>query len=214
MLAVAAVAVLTVGTGPARPAAAPAPARPAALRHFNPLVPYISFGWLPAGQKLVAGDTRPELQALIAGRHSWTDRSVWDLVVYAAGQCRLTGQATQLTCSTPALEGLTATITRPAPAVRGHRAFWAGPDLIWQYARGGWAALALPYPADFPRLATPAQLRKAGIRPGGSPRTSGTVPPRRRCCSPSSCGTCPASGGWAACSTCRRAASSGPSGSR
>jgi hypothetical protein len=59
------------------------------------------------------------------------------------------------------LEGLTAKITGPAPAVRGHRAFWAGPDLIWQYARGGWAALALPYPADFPRLATPAQLRKA-----------------------------------------------------
>jgi hypothetical protein len=82
-------------------------------------------------------------------------------VVYAAGQCRLNGQATQLTCSTPALEGLTAKITRPAPAVRGHRAFWAGPYLIWQYARGGWAALALPYPADIPRLATPAQLRKA-----------------------------------------------------
>jgi hypothetical protein len=161
VLAVAAIAVLTVGTGPARPAAAPAPAGPAALRHFSPLVPYISFGWLPAGQKLVAGDNRPELQALVAGRHSWTDRSVWDLVVYAAGQCRLNGRATELTCSTPALEGLTATITQPAPAVRGHRAFWAGPDLLWQYARGGWAALALPYPAGIPRLATPAQLRKA-----------------------------------------------------
>jgi hypothetical protein len=45
--------------------------------------------------------------------------------------------------------------------VRGHRAFWAGPILIWQYARGGWAALALPYPAGFPKLITPAQLRKA-----------------------------------------------------
>jgi hypothetical protein len=160
VLAVAAVAALTVGTGPARPASVGAPAGPAALRHFNPLVPYISFGWLPAGQKLVAGDNRPELQALVAGRHSWTDRSVWDLVVYAAGQCRLNGQATQLTCSTPALAGLTATITRTAPAIRGHRAFWAGPYLIWHYARGGWAALALPYPAGT-RLATPAQLRKA-----------------------------------------------------
>ena len=145
----------------ARPAVVPAPAGPAALRHFNPLVPYISFGWLQAGQKVVAGDTRPEVQALTAGRHSWTDQSVWDLAVYAAGQCRLTGQAAQLTCSTPALEGLTAKITGPAPAVRGHRAFWAGPYLIWQYARGGWAALALPYPADIPKLATPAQLRKA-----------------------------------------------------
>lgn len=161
VLAAAATAVLTVGTGPARPATVPAPAGPAALRHFNPLVPHISFGWLPAGMKLVAGDNRPELQALIAGRHSWTDQSVWDLTVYAAGQCRLNGQATQLTCSTPALEGLIAKITRPAPAVRGHRAFWAGPDLIWQYARGGWAALALPYPADIPKLATPAQIRKA-----------------------------------------------------
>jgi len=163
VLALAAVAVLTVGTGPARPATAqaPAPAGPAALRHFNPLVPYISFGWLPAGMKLVAGDQRPELQALIAGRHSWTDRSVWDLSVYAAGQCRLNGKATQLACSTPDLEGLNLKITRPAPAVHGHRAFWAGPVLIWRYARGGWAALTLPYPAGFPRLATPAQLRKA-----------------------------------------------------
>jgi hypothetical protein len=161
VLAVAAVAVLTVGTGPARPAAVTAPDGPAALRHFNPLVPDISFGWLPAGQKLVAGDNRPELQALIAARHSWTDRSVWDLSVYASGQCHLDGQITQLTCSTPALEGLVATITRPAPAIRGHRAFWAGPYLIWRYARGGWAALALPYPADIPRLATPAQIRKA-----------------------------------------------------
>jgi len=182
VLAVAAVAVLTVGTGPAgaRPAAAPAPAGTAALRHFNPLVPDISFGWLPAGMKLVAGDNRPELQALVAGRRSWTDRSVWDLTVYAAGQCRLNGQATELTCSTPALEGLTAKITRSAPAVRGHRAFWAGPDLIWQYARGGWAALALPYPADFPRLATPAQLRKArhqARRNAAHVRYGATTPP-------------------------------------
>jgi hypothetical protein len=55
---------------------------------------------------------------------------------------------------------LTAKITRPAPDVRGHRAFWAGPYLIWRYALSGRPALALPYPADS-RLATPAQLRKA-----------------------------------------------------
>jgi hypothetical protein len=31
-----------------------------------------------------------------------------------------------------------------APAVGGHRAFWTDHSLVWQYARGGWAALGWP----------------------------------------------------------------------
>jgi hypothetical protein len=35
--------------------------------------------------------------------------------------------------------------------VGGHRAFWAGASLVWQYARGGWAQLATPV-RDFSAL--------------------------------------------------------------
>jgi len=160
VLAAAAVAALAVGAGPARPGSGPPAAGPAAPRQFNPLIPYVSFGWLPTGNKLVAGGTGPERMYLTAGRKLYA-QSTWDLVVYAGGQCHLTGQARKLKCSTPALEGLTARITGRAPAVRGHRAFWAGPYLVWQYARGGWAGLSLPYPNDIPKLRTAAGLAAA-----------------------------------------------------
>ena len=102
--------------------------------------------------------------ALLAGRNL-NAQNPWNLIVYAAGQCHLTRPGRELKCSTAALEGLTAQISGPAPAVQGHRAFWAGPApisglppalqrhrasrgadsyLLWQYARGGWAALVLP----------------------------------------------------------------------
>ena len=68
VLAAAAVVVLAVGVGPVRLGSGPPAGRPAAPRQFNPLVPYLSFGWLPAGNSLVAGDARPELMALVAGR--------------------------------------------------------------------------------------------------------------------------------------------------
>jgi hypothetical protein len=31
---------------------------PAAPRQFNPLIPYVSFGWLPAGEWLIQGGVR------------------------------------------------------------------------------------------------------------------------------------------------------------
>jgi hypothetical protein len=37
--------------------------------------------------------------------------------------------------------------------VDGHRAFWAGAGLVWQYARAGWAALT--WPASAPGVRTP-----------------------------------------------------------
>jgi hypothetical protein len=162
VLATAAVAALAVGVGLVRLGSGP-PAGPVAPRQFNPLVPYLSFGWLPAGNRLVAGDARPQVVALIAGR-KLSALSNWNLIVYAAGQCHLTRPVRELKCSTAALEGLTARISGRAPAVQGHRAFWAGPGpisglppavqrhrasradsyLVWQYARGGWAGLMLP----------------------------------------------------------------------
>ncbi|HWG64080.1 MAG TPA: hypothetical protein VG253_20520 [Streptosporangiaceae bacterium] len=163
VVATAAVVILAMGVGPVRLGSGPPAGRPAAPRQFNPLVPYLSFGWLPEGNRLVAGDARPEVVALVAGR-KLSALSNWNLTVYAAGQCQLTRPAGDLKCSTEALEGLTARISGRAPAVQGHRAFWAGPGpisglppalqrhrasrsdsyLLWQYARGGWAGLVLP----------------------------------------------------------------------
>jgi hypothetical protein len=166
VLAAAAVVALAVGVGLVRLGSGP-PAGPAAPRQFNPLVPYLSFGWLPPGNRLTAGDARPEVVALVAGRNP-NALNPWNLIVYAAGQCHLTRPAGELKCSTAALEGFNAQISGRAPAVQGHRAFWAGPApipglppalqrrrarasrgkadsyLVWQYARGGWAGLVLP----------------------------------------------------------------------
>ena len=102
----------------------------------------------------------------------WSPATEWSVNVDAAGKCHLTtapsGTRTStaprpgpsippgtkgLNCSTPAQKGYPIPITGRAPAVSGHRAFWGGyhtfagePNqyLIWQYARNGWAEMALP----------------------------------------------------------------------
>ncbi len=73
------------------------------------------------------------------------DTRGWSLSVYAAGQCHLTSGARSLKCSATVF-GITSQISGRAPAVRGHRAFWSGSFLIWQYARSGWALLDAPFP--------------------------------------------------------------------
>jgi hypothetical protein len=177
VLAAAAVVALAVGVGLVRLGSGP-PAGPTAPRQFNPLVPYLSFGWLPAGSRLVAGDARPEVVALVAGRKLYA-LSNWDLSVYAAGQCHLTGLAGELKCSTPALEGLTARITGRAPAVRGHRAFWAGPYLVWPYARDGWASLMLPTANASPKLsaAKRAAYKREAVKIADHVRYGAATPP-------------------------------------
>jgi hypothetical protein len=136
VLAVAAVAVLAVGVGPVRPGPGPVTAGPAAPRQFNPLVPYISFGWLPAGESLDQGGITPTASYVDAGPQGDPE---WTLGVYARGQCHFT--ASVLNCP-----GAKLPISQRAPDVAGHRAFWASIDLVWQYARGGWARLSIPAP--------------------------------------------------------------------
>jgi hypothetical protein len=176
--AAAAVAVaIAVGAAPFRPAAPPA-AGPAAPRQFNPLIPYLSFGWLPAGGKLVAGGTGQKVMYLIA-RPKLDARSEWNLSVYAAGRCTLVAAPRRLTCSA----GPTMQISGRAPAVRGHRAFWTGsPDssLVWQYARGGWAWLYLPFPYDSPLLHNPAKrkaIRRDAVKVARHVRYGAATPP-------------------------------------
>jgi hypothetical protein len=145
--------VVTVGLAPAhpRPGTAATGNGPAAPRQFNPLVPYLSFGWLPKGVTLVSGGTRRTVVSIEAGRKPYSAHG-WDLNVYAAGQCHLTPATKTLKCGTARSAGPGTKIVGPAPAVRGHRAWWAGSsrmwwadaNLVWQYARNGWAWLFLP----------------------------------------------------------------------
>ena len=138
VVAAAAVAALAVGVGPVRPGPGPAAAGPAAPREFNPLIPYVSFGWLPAGQSLVSGGIRPTESYMDAGPSSDPE---WTLAVYARGQCHLTRSASGLNCP-----GAKLPISQRAPDVAGHRAFWYSPGIVWQYARGGWARISIPAP--------------------------------------------------------------------
>ena len=152
VLAAAAVAVvaLAVAAGPGGSGAGPAAAGPAAPRQFNPLIPYVAFGWLPAGQSLSQGGARRGEVFMLTG--SASDALGWGLSVYARGQCHLTSSGKSLKCAgeTP-LESATVRFSAPAPAVDGHSAFWAGTDLIWSYARGGWAWVNIPV-SDFSTL--------------------------------------------------------------
>ena len=143
--------VVTVFLPPAHPppGAAAIGNGPAAPRQFDPLVPYLSFGWLPAGKSLVMGGVRRTVVSIEGGSKPYSPHG-WDLNVYAAGQCHFTPTAKTLNCGAAPSEG--PNIVGPAPAVRGHRAWWAGPSrmwwasagLVWQYARNGWAWLFLP----------------------------------------------------------------------
>lgn len=128
-----------VGTTPS-PGSSPRTAQPAqAPSRFNPLIPYASFGWLPATQAIVSGGTGRTQMYLNAGPHP--GKTVWSLTLYSADRCKLSAAQKEMDCTYGAGGGQTASITGRAPAVRGHRAFWAGGSLIWQYARGGWALL-------------------------------------------------------------------------
>ena len=78
------------------------------------------------------------------------------------------------------MEGLTARITTRAPAVRGHRAFWAGPYLVWQYARGGWAGLLLPTSYISPKLSNAAQreaVKREAVKIAGHVQYGAATPP-------------------------------------
>jgi hypothetical protein len=139
LAAAAAVAVaFTAAAGPVRPAAGPAATGPAAPRQFNPLVPGVAYGWLPAGQSFVEGNVATAWSLIDAGPGGAPD---WSLSLYARGQCRLTGSASRLSCPGSKLH-----ISQRAPEVAGHRAFWTGPapGLAWQYARDGWARMTIP----------------------------------------------------------------------
>jgi hypothetical protein len=177
VLAAAAVAVvaLAVAAGPGRPGAGPAAAGPAAPRQFNPLIPYVAFGWLPSGQSLSQGVASAEEVSMVAG--SASDPLGWGISVYARGQCHLTSSGRGLKCAgqTP-LENATVQFSEPAPAVHGHSAFWAGTNLVWSYARGGWAWVNIPVP-DFSALQHDTVTQGQAIKIARHLRFGAATPP-------------------------------------
>jgi hypothetical protein len=159
--AVAALLVGVVGVNPARPGSNPAAAGPAAPRQFDPLITNVSFGFLPAGESIQQGGVVPT-EAFADAAASASDMGGWSAYVYAQGRCHLTVHASNLSCPGPDLTGATVRLSGPAPAVGGHRAFWARSGLVWQYARGGWAFLDGSVPSN--TLQHDPHLRHLAIR--------------------------------------------------
>jgi hypothetical protein len=154
----AAAAVLAVAITPELSHRAPAPRPPAGKAHhqrpghslpaapseFNPLVPYATFGWLPAGARRTATNESHTVEFLNA---VGPRNASWLLAVFAGGDCAIGGR---LTCRD--LTFLQEPVaTRSAPRIDGFPAYWDYPSmLIFEYARGGWATLSLHGPNDQP----------------------------------------------------------------
>ncbi len=145
---------------PASVSASPAPLS-AAPRDFDPLARYVYWGWLPAGQQLVSGQTSRSEMYLTAGPKPGS--AAWALTVYAGGRCHRGGHT--LTCANGGIQ-LSERLS-PGPLVNGRRAFWGRGYLAWQYARGGWAWLepAIVHQhrdrADAPRVASTVRFGTA-----------------------------------------------------
>ena len=125
-----------------------------APKQFDPMVPYASFGWLPAGYTTGGGagsqlsvNTRSE--SLSAGYGS-TGATWFSLQVTVAGACKESGSAALpvLNCNYGDSTSGPMRATSPAADVNGQPAFWVnGSDyayLFWQYAPGAWSVLGAP----------------------------------------------------------------------
>jgi hypothetical protein len=135
------------GGGPRIP---PAPSAPAIRHPFNPLAPYAAFGWLPKGvphNVNSTGSTLAQLQLAVGS----PAKGQFSLTAWTRGACNLDAAQVRaglrrqhhpmLNCE-DAVNGWGANLSRPAPAVGGHPAFWFyGHMLAWEYARHAWATL-------------------------------------------------------------------------
>lgn len=187
--AAAAVALIAVGTafglhaGSAsspRPSTTPASPAAAGSGKFHALLPFASFGWLPAGwsadglatqdsqnsTELNLGAVKPKgkLPPLMA------TRQVLSLQLFAPGVCKLTGKYViafhgkaafphGLSCPPTGRGGPELPVRGAAPDVNGSPAYWLnmfpGNGIIWKYGPDEWADLI---PAR--GMATSADLHK------------------------------------------------------
>jgi hypothetical protein len=142
----AAVVVLAIATSAALSRPAPAPpvnrGKPWHSLHlappeFNPLMPYVSFGWLPDHARATAVTDGRSVEFLSAvGPH----QASWQLSVFVRGDCSL--RKSQLACRdlTPLQDPTAAQV---APDIDGVAAYWDFPYLVFEYAGNGWAILWL-----------------------------------------------------------------------
>jgi hypothetical protein len=125
---------------------------------FNPLVPYASFGWLPAGysESLANGidsnqgttsatdfvsreAAAPAAGRLLSLQVEARDLCAIDTAADLRANVRAHGQV-QVACIDAAF-----TVTGAAPDVNGQPAFWTdhGSGVAWEYAPDAWAELSL-----------------------------------------------------------------------
>jgi hypothetical protein len=144
-------------TGSPTPIATPTPiGEPvAAPKHFNPLVPYASFGWLPAGYTTgggVGSEPTANRQSISLSAGYGSTGATWiGLTVTVAGACTESGSTflPVLTCNYGGAASGPIRATSQAPDVNGRPAFWArdeakGGYLTWEYAPGAWSLLSAP----------------------------------------------------------------------
>jgi hypothetical protein len=136
-------------------------------RHFNPLRPYVWYGWLPGGASTKVEGLFGRDNQILYGPGPSTARIMVD--VFAAGRCQV--RRALLMCaetSGPRQQIPNGGLGSKAGQVDGHPAYWtpqtksgfprsvnptkAG-TLIWQYARGSWAILSAPDKGDGLRIA-------------------------------------------------------------
>jgi hypothetical protein len=190
VLAAAAVAAIILGTGAlagrtgSGTHGSPRPVSPVVSppHRFNPLIPYVTFGWLPPGVPRGAdiAQSLPTDQIAVAGT---LQTGQYQLTVWAPGTCDRDpaqlaealqrNRQPQLDCAQSPSAGSVASVLRQAPPVHGRPAFWMrGHFLAWEYARHSWVTLV----AYRRGTAVPAAivLRVAGSvhygAPGPAPR--------------------------------------------
>jgi len=176
LAAVAVAAVILAMVGPFGPGASPVTPSPGppAPRQFSPLLPGVVFGSLPAGLSVQQGRVESTVVGAVLG--STAAPLGWSVAVYARGQCHLTGAVSGLECPAQTLAGPTARFSAPAPTVRGGSAFWAGPNLVWQYARGGWAELNIPV-SSYYALRQDTATQHAALKIARHLRVGAATPP-------------------------------------
>jgi hypothetical protein len=151
-----------------------------APRVFNPLVPYASFGWLPAGFSAQASagvtDQVTSHAVTLQAAAPATDGRLVTATVDATGSCRIEptsvaipkaagradtpAQTLSCTDPSPGAGNRLAELASAAPDVDGEPAYWTPQGALeWQYSPGAWAEVA---PMDNPACYAPGAACTGG----------------------------------------------------
>jgi len=126
-----------------------------APRQFDPLMPYASFGWLPAGYTMGGPDAQLSTSTQTVSLGASAGGNSILLTVNAAGACTTTGAPSQQVLTCHLNDGSVSSPLRAtgvAPQVNGRPAFWSRAavltgskdkdnSLIWEYAPDSWSIL-------------------------------------------------------------------------